>query len=411
MNTPRRVLIPTYYFPPYGSVGIFRISKIVKHLPKYDWKPYVMTVTPDTHQNTESVHNFSAVREAAAEVIETEVPIENTIQKMAQFTGVSDVVRQNALYSAWIPKLVQKMTEAIDKYDIDLIFSSGGPFLPLISLPFIKYRTGVPYIVDLRDPWTTELQNIEGGGTLNTLRKQITKVAEPRVLSRASRITTVTGKLQKQYQSRYPELSDKFEVVHNGYDKEDYTDVEPEKSSKFRIIYPGKWYGKKHCEQFFEGYSSFVDSADTELVHYGNVDNEIIQVLHEYQIRDSIQFREYSPRETVAATIKGSNLGLVISRNPNALTTKTFDYIACDIPILGLCKEDSTLHDVLSNFEHGYTAPKHDSKKISEALSKIRESAPTGLGSRDKGRQFEFDALTRELSNTFEVVKMNDNTS
>ena len=42
----RKVLVIAYYFPPMGLSGVQRTAKFVKYLPKYGWKPTVLTVAP-----------------------------------------------------------------------------------------------------------------------------------------------------------------------------------------------------------------------------------------------------------------------------------------------------------------------------------------------------------------------------
>jgi hypothetical protein len=42
----RKVLLIAYYFPPMGLSGVQRTVKFAKFLPKYGWKPTVLTVEP-----------------------------------------------------------------------------------------------------------------------------------------------------------------------------------------------------------------------------------------------------------------------------------------------------------------------------------------------------------------------------
>jgi hypothetical protein len=44
-----KVLVIAYYFPPMGMSGVQRTLKFVKYLPKYDWEPTVLTVTPTAY--------------------------------------------------------------------------------------------------------------------------------------------------------------------------------------------------------------------------------------------------------------------------------------------------------------------------------------------------------------------------
>ena len=40
----KKVLMVSYFFPPCGGGGVQRSSKFVKYLPRFNWKPYVLTV-------------------------------------------------------------------------------------------------------------------------------------------------------------------------------------------------------------------------------------------------------------------------------------------------------------------------------------------------------------------------------
>ncbi len=42
----KKLLIISYAYPPVHSIGAVRLASLVRHLPRYGWKPYVVTVKP-----------------------------------------------------------------------------------------------------------------------------------------------------------------------------------------------------------------------------------------------------------------------------------------------------------------------------------------------------------------------------
>jgi len=394
----RRVLIPAYYFPPYGEVNIFRIAKFVKYLPQNGWKPYVVTVTPETHRDTEQVHEFHAAIEAA-EVMTIPVPFDTIIERVGGVVGTA--ATSHAKYVSWTAALIRRLTRIVRTRDIDLLFASGGPFVPLCSLPVVARRTGVPYVIDLRDPWTTDLQNISDDP--NPIRKWIATVGEPRVLRGASRVTTVTDQLQSDYQSRYPDLADRIDVIFNGFDSDDYADAAPEAfpDDTTTIVYPGSWYGREHASSTINALAAVAEQINLHVVHYGHLNDEIMALINAKGLSPRFDARGYASRSQVASTIKGADIGLVISRGSNALSTKLFDYLGCNIPIVGVGAVESELQAFLSQFEYTHFADKHDSKAIQAALQLLARTRPTALGNNERD-QFDFEVLTGELAAVLE---------
>src|SRR5512132_3440110 len=41
----KKLLVIAYFFPPSGSVGVYRTLKFVKYLPEFGWEPVVLTVS------------------------------------------------------------------------------------------------------------------------------------------------------------------------------------------------------------------------------------------------------------------------------------------------------------------------------------------------------------------------------
>ncbi|WP_083893983.1 glycosyltransferase [Haloferax mucosum] len=399
----RRVLIPTYYYPPYGTVGIFRISKFIKYLPEYGWEPYVVTVRPEFHEGSESVQQFEAVHNAVERTIRTDIPL-NTISKGAKHVFNSEPLKKNLNHALWLPELYRTCVQAIEDLDIDVVLSSGGPFIPLVVLPLLQQKTETPYVVDLRDPWTTEFQNIDRSP--NPIRKFLAETAEPRVLKNASSVITVTDTLKRQYSSRYPSISSSINVIYNGYDPEDHVDTGnvTRSDSAFEIIYPGSCYSKKHAEPFFSALSSVSEKRDIKLSHYGRKKDWVENLIQKYDLEEIVEQNGYCSRSDVFSGIESADAGLVISRNSNAVSTKTFDFMGGDTPILGVCEDSGELSSVLSHAEHGYTASKNDTVAIERMLSRIHSENPDSL--KMNVNKFNVEKQSKNLSGILDSCRM-----
>src|SRR5437879_455171 len=47
MRPMKKVLIISYFYPPYHSIGAIRVSKFTKYLPEHGWIPLVLTAAND----------------------------------------------------------------------------------------------------------------------------------------------------------------------------------------------------------------------------------------------------------------------------------------------------------------------------------------------------------------------------
>ena len=67
----RRVLIIAYYFPPMGLSGVQRTVKFAKFLPKFGWKPTVLTVGPTGYFATDQ-SLLKEVEDAGVTIVRTD---------------------------------------------------------------------------------------------------------------------------------------------------------------------------------------------------------------------------------------------------------------------------------------------------------------------------------------------------
>lgn len=102
----------------------------------------------------------------------------------------------------------------------DLVFFSTAIFETLALGPRWKRRYGVPYLLDLHDPWLTDYYDQPGaaappGGRLKfALAQGIARRCEPQVLREAAHVICVSPDYPKTLRGRYPDLpGERFSVV------------------------------------------------------------------------------------------------------------------------------------------------------------------------------------------------------
>lgn len=365
-----RVLVVTYHFPPYGGVEVFRVAKIIKHLPEAGWDPIVFTLDEsersDMSNGTTSNSYLNDVGDKSLEVRSTEHIFNSTFGKYIGELG-------------WLPGNVNKLLNIIDEWNIDAVFHTGNPFLPFLTALCIKSFKDIPYLIDLRDPWFLSNQYFNYHNDTNEAVRYLHQISEKVVFKYVDRIITNTDLMEEEYKSRYPDIANKFNTVYNGFDPDDYEVPAVKESDAFRIAYPGKFYGQ--VDAFVEAFGRLVDTTNqyVEFVHMGEISNEPTRMFYELMRSRGLQSNLVSKGHTefpeVVSILKGSDVGIVVTRENDIthIPMKVFDYLACGLPIVGIDSNDGQLARLLSSLDYSHIANHGDCNAICQALSLCRK--------------------------------------
>jgi len=385
------VLIISKAFPPTQTVGGFRAANFVKWLPKYGWKPYVITSNSAVSSDRD-VNSFeNAVSEAMV--------VNRCGEVFDQFEFEDGGIR-------WTPKLIYSVRQMISKYDIDLVFHTGGPFLPMIAELFIKFEIDIPYVIDLRDPWTLRMDYTDSNGLFSILYRTVSRKLEPQIFNTANKIILNTVTMENEYLKKYPHLSTKFEVITNGFEEHSIR-TKKETNDRYQIVYPGKFYGDieplvRSLSQFFSLY------PNSRLVHFGKPDREFSQLVQAYDIEEHVDLRGYVDHSEVIYTIQQSDLGLAIGRDITQVPMKVYDYLSCNIPVVALCPAESELERFISNFPGGYVA-RTDLGSFTPIFQTAREEYRSQLVAHSERSRYTWESLTQSLITIFDSMIENDN--
>jgi len=358
----KKVLAIAQYFPPIGGVGTFRITKFVKYLPNFGWKPIVLTVQKDCYSNKAWIDaDFGRNIPKNIHVYRTKI----LRTKIINDEGIK-----------WLPFLIPKLRNLIKKERPDLVFITGGPFFPLIVCPIIKIFYKLNCVVDLRDPWKLSYNKIPIQGLKARLGRFLINIAEPIVLRNASKVICASDTILKKYQIVYNNQKEKFLTITNGYDPEDFDNIKPKKYKEFTIVYTGKFRCHEALLDPAPIFSALkilhVKGVNIQFVHVGLREKEIAALSKKIGVQSSIKFigpKSYA--ETLSYT-KGADLLLVIGSNKKmGISVKLFDYIGCHNPILILTDKDGELWKVGETISFATLLENNNSEDIAYAIEKL----------------------------------------
>jgi nucleotide-binding universal stress UspA family protein len=147
----RRVLIVSPAFPPLSTPDLQRVRMSLPYYRQYGWDPVVLTVDP---AEQEYPHEKELSLTIPADVrIETcsALPL-----RLSRLFGLKNVGLRS-----W-GSLLLRGARIIRREKIDLVYFSTTQFVTFSLGRIWKRLFGVPYVIDLQDPWRTDYYEREG---------------------------------------------------------------------------------------------------------------------------------------------------------------------------------------------------------------------------------------------------------
>jgi len=246
-----KVLMIAYSFPPSGMSGVYRTLGFIKHLPENGYHPTVLTVPEDSYP----VKDYSLLNDVSEEVGVVRIPYwgaktqrfftkkEKVIAKKRS-SAIKAIIKWTSIpdnMNRWIPNAYFAGKKIIKRENIDLIWSTSPDASTHLIALLLKRKFGLPWVADFRDPWISPFINNK-----SLLWKKLNESLESRVINKADRMVTISGKLKEDLISRYPKInSEKILVITNGFEEEDFRGKKYYPTDKFTITDTGRFYGKR----------------------------------------------------------------------------------------------------------------------------------------------------------------------
>ena len=203
----------------------------------------------------------------------------------------------------------------------------------------LKQQTSLPWIADMRDPWTTVFYNAFFPRTESTKRKD--KALEDKVLENADGVVVVSNGLRQEFSDRNENIS----IIYNGFDETDMPLSIPQRNKHFNISYVGNFKPNQNVNTLWEVLSDIkkeeADFAnDLALFLTGNVDASVVHAIGANGLENNLHLSSFVAHHEAVQRMMSADILLFIipksERNKLIITGKLFEYLATGNPILGI---------------------------------------------------------------------------
>jgi glycosyltransferase involved in cell wall biosynthesis len=357
------------YFVPMNYVGAKRALCFARHLPELGWSSAVVALPdsieqdPDLQYLVPDVPMYRGFRSGPLAWVEDLIAYLRPAQKptqaglktkkekkepgplarsVGQLTGTLSTAYDK--WSKYLPSSFFGSLYLLKKEKCSAIYVNAGPFSAIELGNALARVTGLPLILDLRDPWSIEpnykAARTEGAQRLVERRERI-------CFSRAAKIILNTEQTLKAYLEVFDGVlpADKFSVIRNHFDAELYEKLPkpPGTELPFRLVYYGHLRPNKDALIFLKAVRRLIDVNElapgelifTTLGDRTDADNLAID---ELKLQDYTQNHPWMPFPKSVELLGRADL-LIDLMGPNhylQISGKFYDYLACGRPILSV---------------------------------------------------------------------------
>lgn len=446
-----KVLFIAHQFPPIASSGSFRPAKFVKYLPQYNWQPFVITIVPNLNYTIDDSLNKDLPDDLQTIRIHAPFPCPRdhflNWLKRWRFLGLGEKPRKGSASTQenlsifartiiiiqkliilplslvqyppidrwlyWSLRIIPVARKIIKENDVKLIYTTSPPFSPLITGLILKTITGVPWVADFRDPWTTEKLRYGTTGW----RLIVNRFIERHTLRGANSVIGVTPNWVEDLQrlADLPEISDKFYLITNGYDETDFSNQtlpDLESETKVKLSYIGSMY-QGGIEILLNALSQIDQSALSKLRF------EIIGYMHPSDL-EKLNHANHLGNISYQPQRISHEKSLLVMRNSHVLLLtlpfeyypgKVFEYMRVGRPVLAISEYDP-ITNLINQSGIGCVVNSNDTDNLTKTLEQIAFDYEGFNRSFyhpnwEYIHQFKRSVLTQKLSTIFNNVSNN----
>ena len=255
----KKILFLSYYWPPSGGAGVQRALKFMKYFREYKIDPTLITVDDkiasyplrDDSLLDDIDKDLKVIRTKSFEPLswykrlnkKKEIPYAGfvNINKDKPFQRLSRFIRGNLFIPdarvGWVKYATKAALNAL-KDQPEVILTTSPPHSSQLAGLKLKKITGLPWIADLRDPWT-DIFYYKDFYHLSYAKRKDAKY-EREVLENADRIIVTSQATKELYLTKSDQFdSSKISVIPNGYDEADFDAPSLFPKDEFVITYSG----------------------------------------------------------------------------------------------------------------------------------------------------------------------------
>jgi len=369
-----------YHFPPFAGSGTFRTLSWSRLLAKRGWDITVLTA-----KNPQPPLDDRLLEEIPSSIKIERTPCMNPmeglsriwIRKKSQSRDSMPLGNEDASSNeakslkdwltwwlhipdnriGWLPFSLKKAVKVIKENKASLIYSTS-PFTTAHLIALLTRKIcGIPWVADFRDPWRA-----------NPFRKipyrsvdKWDQFLESCTMKQADHIICVTENMKKDFINRYPFTRGKISYIPNGYDPEEYEDLEPLREFDedwFVLTHAGTFYGPRSPLPIFEALSrlqrespELIRKFRLQLIGITEYNGEGIEgIANRFGVGALVKVIPPLNKKKALRYMKGSNALLLVGfKGENSeiqIPGKFFEYMAINKPIFVVAPRASGIGEI-----------------------------------------------------------------
>jgi glycosyltransferase involved in cell wall biosynthesis len=428
-----RALIVAYYFPPRGGAGTQRFAKFCKFLPQYGVQPTVLTSAVDDKTTHAPHDDATLLRETATEVVRVGTPARAGLGARLRRT-----LRLHVDADEWAAAAAERAVVEARARRSEVVVTTLSPFAAWRVGARVQRELGIPWVVDLRDPWS-----LDGWRIFLTEWHARRDLAEMRTaLQRADFVIANVPAARTAFLELGADPG-RTVVIPNGYDDEDFAaaTVAARTDQRFQLAHIGTFHGLEVGAGMTRNRLRRVRHRQLEplgrtghyllqalaawrrepswqgrglMLHlYGQVDASHRALIAELGIGDLVTLHGYvEHRASVAALLAADAVfvplhGVPAGERALVVPGKLYEALASERPILAALPPGDGA-DLVRQLDAGTVVPPTDSAAIAAALGRwtlahAAGALPRGVA-RARLQPFTRQALTGLLAQVLEAA-------
>lgn len=424
----KKVLIISPRFPPINAADMHRVRHSLPYFRQFGWEPVILTVKPEYVEGERE--------ERLLNTFPADVDVRRTEALPTEWTRT---LRVGNLALRALPYALRQGDKIVRRENIDLVYFSTTAF-PILALGrYWKTRFGVPYVIDMQDPWysgTYDPDEAPSRFSKAWLARQLGRVLEPLTMSAVDGIISVSNGYCEILQSRYDRVEPSMcEVIPFGAAQKDF-DVLQSANVKNPIFDPGD--EKTHVVQvgragpdmdraahcLFDALSTgrrerprLYENLRLHFVgtrYSQEAPETMAPIADEYGLGDLVHEQVARvPYFQALRLLRDADMLLLLgSTDPNYTASKLYPYILAQRPLLTVFHENSSVVDITQRTKAG-TVVTYDNDEDTTGVAAAVESAWTPMLERlpyapetdwDAFQPYTAEAMTRRQAEVFDRV-------
>jgi hypothetical protein len=363
----KKLLIISPHFPPINAPDMQRIRMSLSHYHRFGWEPVVLAVRDKDQDGVREPALIATIPSGIRVIRIPAIPL-----RAARWFGLSNVGLR------MLPFLLWHGSRLVQAEKFDLIFFSNTQF---VTFPFGRLWRGwfgVPYVIDVQDPWRTDYYERRGsrrppGGWKYQFARFQAWLLEGWTYRKVAAVMSVSPDYLHDLRARYPWLTDvPAEVIRFGASREDFQFVAGKSAGpplfdrthgEIHLLYTGASgpVMPHSLNVLFEGFHRYraqnpaaaarfrFHFVGTSYVAPGAGKPSVLPVADAHGVADCVSEipHRIGHLEALAWQEQADALLLPGSSDPAYSPSKTYPYYLTGRPILGLVFKHSVMEHLL----------------------------------------------------------------